>query len=123
MTFLAMTKIVVSDLDRCEAFYRAVCGFDDVQHIAGEGFSEAIMRPASAQGAALVLFADGTSPSPGEAVLVFDTDDVAAFSARIVANGGEIAHSAQNVPEPGLTFAMACDPEGHVIEAVCWDKR
>lgn len=122
MTCLAMTKIVVADLPRLEAFYRAVCAFDQVQHIKGEGFAEAIMRPSGDQtGAALVLFADGSNPTPGEAVLVFETDHVPAFSERIVANGGEVTHPAQTVDALGLTFAMYKDPEGHVIEAI--DRR
>ncbi|MFM5885593.1 MAG: VOC family protein [Novosphingobium sp.] len=119
MTILAMTKIVVSDLPRLEAFYREVCGFDQVQHIKGEGFAEAIMRPSGDQtGAALVLFADGSKPTPGEAVLVFETDHVPAFSERILANGGVVTHPAQTVDALGLTFAMYKDPEGHVIEAI-----
>ena len=30
-----------------EAFYRAVCGFDQVERISGVGFVEAIMRPSN----------------------------------------------------------------------------
>lgn len=123
MTTLAMTKIVVADLERSEAFYRAVVGFDQVQHIKGEGFAEAIMRPTgNAAGAALVLYADGTTPPPGEAVLVFETDDVPAFSERIVAGGGEVTHPAQTIDGLGLTFAMYKDPEGHLIEAIAYKK-
>lgn len=123
MTKLAMTKIVVADLPRLEAFYRAVCGFDQVQHIKGEGFAEAIMRPeGKGAGAALVLYADGTNPPPGEAVLVFETEDVPAFSDRIVAGGGEVTHPAQTIDALGLTFAMYKDPEGHVIEAIAYKQ-
>lgn len=119
MTFLAMTKIIVSDLESSEVFYRTVCGFDQVEWISGPDFREAIMRPSGKPaGAALVLFADGTTPPPGEAVLVFETDDVATFSSRIVEAGGEVTHPAQTIAELGLTFAMYRDPEGHVIEAV-----
>ena len=65
---------------------------------AGEGFAEAIMRPSGDQtGAALVLFADGSKPTPGEAVLVFETDHVPAFSERILANGGVVTHPAQTL--------------------------
>lgn len=119
MTTLAMTKIVTADLDGLEAFYRGVCGFDQVQRIEGEGFREAILTIANAtSGAALVLFADGTKPPPGELVLVFETDDVAAFSAKVIGNGGLVTHPMQSVPELGLTFMMGADPEGHVIEAI-----
>jgi predicted enzyme related to lactoylglutathione lyase len=119
MTTLAMTKIVVTDLARSESFYRAVCGFDQVERIAGEGFSEAIMRaPGEAIGAALVLFADGSAPAPGEAVLVFETDDVEKFAARTIASGGTMTHPPQRLAELGLTFALFRDPEGHAIEAI-----
>jgi predicted enzyme related to lactoylglutathione lyase len=119
MTTLAMTKIIVADLDRSEAFYRAVCGFDEVERIAGPGFVEAIMRPSgNPAGAALVLLADGTTPPPGEAVLVFETDDVAAFAARIVAAGGEVTMPPQLYAEAGITFALFRDPEGHTLEAI-----
>lgn len=123
MTKLTMTKIVVADLPRLEAFYRTVCGFDQVQHFKGEGFAEAIMRPSGeSAGAALVLFADGTTPPPGEAVLVFETDDLPAFSQLVVAGGGEVTHPAQSIDALGLSFAMYKDPEGHVIEAIAYKK-
>jgi lactoylglutathione lyase len=119
MTFFAMTKIVVTDLDRCEAFYRSVCGFDHVERISGKDFVESIMRPSSeATGAALVLFADGSTPPPGEAVLVFETEDVVALVARALAAGGEITHPPQHLSELGIIFAMLRDPEGHTLEAI-----
>jgi predicted enzyme related to lactoylglutathione lyase len=123
MTIFAMTKIVVTDLDRCEAFYRAVCGFDQIERISGQGFTESILRPSgTAMGGALVLFVDGTTPPPGEAVLVFETDDVDAFAARAVAAGGEITYPPQSLAELGIRVAMFRDPEGHVLEAVSRDK-
>lgn len=118
MTILAMTKIVVSNLDRSEAFYRAVCGFDQVQRVSGEGFTEAIMRPADPLGGALVLLVDGSRPPPGEAMLVFETDDVAAFAQRVVAAGGEITLTPQVFAKLDLTVAMFRDPEGHILEAI-----
>jgi len=119
MTIFAMTKIVVTDLEQSEAFYRAVTGFNQFERISGEGFAEVIMRPAGIQvGGALVLFFDGTKPAPGEAVLVFEVEDVAAFAAKVMAAGGETTHAPQTVAELGLTFAMFRDPEGHTIEAI-----
>jgi lactoylglutathione lyase len=119
MTIFAMTKIVVTDLDRCEAFYREVCGFDQIERISGEGFTESIMRPSkSALGGALVLFVDGATPPPGEAVLVFETEDVDTFVARALAAGAEVTDAPQTLAELGVRFALLRDPEGHTIEAV-----
>lgn len=119
MTTLAMTKIVVADLASSETFYRAVCGFDQVERISGEGFVEAIMRPSGDNaGAALVLFADGTAPPPGEAVLVFETADVTDVAARVAGAGGEMTLPPQVFAASGVTFAMFRDPEGHVLEAI-----
>jgi predicted enzyme related to lactoylglutathione lyase len=119
MTILAMTKIVVVDLDRSEAFYRAVCGFDQIERISGAGFTESIMRPAdNPMGGALVLFVDGTRPPPGEAVLVFETEDVEDFAERVVMAGGITTLAPQIIAELGITVAMFRDPEGHTLEAV-----
>lgn len=123
MTCLAMTKIIVTDLEASETFYRAVCDFDQVERISGEGFTEAIMRPSNTQaGAALVLFADGSRQPPGECVLVFETEDVAGFAARVTAAGGEMTHPPQFLAELGVTFALFRDLEGHAIEAVARHK-
>ncbi len=122
MTTLSMTKIAVADLPRLEAFYRAVCGFDQAQYVSGEGFAEVILRASGNKvGAALVLFADGTAPPPGEAVLVFETDNLSAFSERVVTNGGDVTAPAQVVEDLGLMFAMYRDPEGHMIEAIAYN--
>ena len=124
MTTLAMSKIVVVDLAACETFYRSVCGFDQVERITGEGFAEAIMRPSgNPAGAALVLFADGSAPPPGEAVLVFETEDVATFAARVTAAGGTITHPPQHIPALGLTFALFRDGEGHTLEAIAYTRN
>lgn len=118
MTHLAMTKLLVADLDRCGAFYRDVCGFTEVERISGEGFSEWIMRPPGGAGAALVLLATGVTPPPGEAVLVFETADIAAFTARVTAHGGTCTQPPLHVAAIGLSYAMFTDPEGHVVEAI-----
>ncbi len=119
MTMLTMTKIIVTDLKRSEAFYRAVCGLDQVERLSGEGFEEVIMRSSAAPGGAvLILFADGTSPPPGEAVLVFETPDVDAFAARVIAAGGTVVHAPQTAEAMGLRFAMFKDCEGHMLEAL-----
>jgi lactoylglutathione lyase len=119
MTIFAMTKIVVTDLERSEAFYRTVTGFDQIERLSGQGFTESIMRPSNSQaGGALVLFVDGTRPPPGEAVLVFEVEDVEAFAAKVLNSGGETTFAPHVIAELGLTVAIFRDPEGHTIEAI-----
>ncbi len=118
MTHLAMTKIVVRDLEFCATFYRAVCGFDTERRVEADGFAELILSRSDGAGSTLVLLADGTTPPPGEAVLVFETEDLAAFTTRAEAAGGKVTQPALSLASLGLSFAMYADPEGHVVEAI-----
>lgn len=102
MTILTGTKIIVADLERCSRFYRTVANLEEVQRVEGDGFTEVILRRAD------------------EAVLVFDTDDLAAMSARPVEGGGTVSQPATMLPELGQSYAMFADPEGHVAEGVCY---
>lgn len=122
MTHLAMTKLVVGDLDRAKAFYEAVCGVREVRRIkgavAGRPITELIMEAQAPGGATLVLFCYHGQPAPaaGECMLVFETDDVDAFVARAEAAGGSVMQAKQALPDFGLDFAFVRDPEGHVLE-------
>ncbi len=118
MTHLAMTKIVVRALGLCAAFYRAAIGFDEERRVEAEGFAELILSRSDAAGSTLVLLADGTAPPPGEAVLVFETESLAAFTERAEAAGGKVTQPAVSLKALGLSFAMYTDPEGHVFEAI-----
>lgn len=125
MTTLAMTKLVVADLERAKTFYEAVCGVREAQRIKGvvDGgpITELIMEAATPGGATLVLFHyhEVAAPPPGACVLVFNTDDVAAFVARAEQAGGSVTQATTHLPEFGLSYALLRDPEGHVLEPLC----
>jgi predicted enzyme related to lactoylglutathione lyase len=125
MTILAMTKLVVGDVEASKVFYEAVCGVREVRRIrgalGGRPITELIMEAASPGGATLVLFQehDAPAPAPGSCVLVFETDDVDAFVARAVAAGGAVQQPTTNLPDFGLSFAFVRDPEGHMLEPLC----
>lgn len=122
MTILAMTKLVVADLERAKGFYEAVCGVREVRRIKGavgsQPITELIMASDAPGGATLVLFHehDKPAPPPGACVLVFETDDVDAFVARAEKAGGSVMQPTQRLPELDLSFAFVRDPEGHVLE-------
>ena len=125
MTILAMTKLVVGDVDKAKAFYEAVCGVKEVRRIqgavGGRAITELIMEAGKPGGATLVLFQEhGTpAPTPGSCVLVFETHDVDAFLERAVAAGGSVTQPTTNLPDFGLSYAFVKDPEGHVLEPLC----
>lgn len=122
MTVLAMTKLVVADLERAKAFYEAVCGVREVRRVEGKvgagRITELIMEAEAPGGATLVLFHQHDVPAPpaGSCVLVFDTDDVDAFVTRAEKAGGSVIEPTRKLPEFGLSFALVGDPEGHVLE-------
>ena len=125
MTILAMTKLVVGDVEKAKAFYEAVCGVREARRIQGKvgerSITELIMEAAQPGGATLVLFQehDTPAPKPGSSILVFETDDVDAFVQRAVAAGGAVQQPTKSLPEFGLSYAFVTDPEGHVLEPLC----
>jgi predicted enzyme related to lactoylglutathione lyase len=125
MTILAMTKLVVGDVEAAKAFYEAVCGVRETRRIegrlGGRAITELIMEAEKPGGATLVLFRehDVPAPAPGSCVLVFETDDVDAFVERAVKAGGSVMQPTQSLPDFGLSYAFVRDPEGHVLEPLC----
>lgn len=124
MTAFTMTKLVVGDLEQAKAFYGAVCGLSEAARFSGavdgRSMTEVILGGGAPGAATLVLFAFHGAPAPpaGECVLVFETDDIAAFLARAAAAGAEITQPATALPDLGLTYAFVRDPEGHTVEAI-----
>ena len=125
MTVLAMTKLIVADVEKAKAFYEAVCDVREVRRIqgavGGKAITELIMEAETPGGATLVLFHehDTPAPKPGSCVLVFETDDVDAFVDRAVAAGGSVQQPVTNLPDFGLSYAFVKDPEGHILEPLC----
>lgn len=117
---LTMTKIVVADVDAAAAFYMAVCGFTIAQRIEDDRFCEIILQSAEAASAALIVINYKGAPpaTPGECILVFETSDIGAFVARVVAAGGSVTTPTQTIAALDLAYAMLCDPEGHIVEAL-----
>ncbi|WP_225206534.1 VOC family protein [Novosphingobium huizhouense] len=118
MTRLSMTKLVVSDLEASVAFYAAVCGFKETGRFSLGPMTEVIMASADGKGAGLVILTDDTSPGTGECVLVFDTDDLAAFQGRVEANGGKTTTPITKLDQLGISFAMFTDNAGHIVEGI-----
>lgn len=123
MTTFTMTKLIVSDLARAKAFYEAAAGLSEARRIKGavdgRPITELIMAgPAGAATLVLFTFHDAPEPQTGECMLVFETDDIAAFMARAVAAGASVMQPVQSLPEFGLSFGFVRDPEGHIVEAI-----
>jgi lactoylglutathione lyase len=118
------TKLVVGDLERSVAFYRAVCGVTETGRvdaaIGGRGISEVLFAPTATGAATLVLLAFHDEPKPvsGEAILGVVVSDIDAFFARAVAAGGRVVEAVHAMPELKIRVGFVTDVEGHLIEAV-----
>ena len=120
----SFTKLIVGDLERSAAFYRDVCGLTEQQRIEGavngRAITEIILGDGTAGGGTLLLFAfhDTPTPAPGDSILGFDTDDIAAFVERAKKAGGVVEQDVTHLPDMGLRFAFLRDNEGHIVEAL-----
>ncbi len=119
------TKLIVGDVDKSAAFYRDVCGLTEVNRISatgddGRALTEIILTATPPGGATLILITyHGEPVSPaGDSILGFYTADIDAFLERLTTAGGKITSPVKSLPEHGLSFAMATDNEGHIIEAL-----
>jgi lactoylglutathione lyase len=118
------SKLVVGDLERCGAFYRAVCGMEESgrydAELGGRPIREILFRPTSRGGGTLVLlsFTDDPRPGSGEAILGFTTPDLEAFVERARAAGGSLFQAIKTIDELKLRVAFVRDPEGHLLEVV-----
>jgi predicted enzyme related to lactoylglutathione lyase len=119
------TKLIVGDLERSAAFYRDVCGLNEVNRIEAEAadgrkITEIILAADPPGAATLVLITyHGETPSPqGDSILGFFTRDIDAFLTRLTAAGGSVTSPATATADGSLKFAMATDNEGHIVEAL-----
>jgi catechol 2,3-dioxygenase-like lactoylglutathione lyase family enzyme len=120
----AFTKLIVGDLERSAAFYRAVCGLTEQTRIEaavdGRAMTEIILTADSPTAATLILLAfhDAPDPAPGDSILGFQTADLAAFVDRAVKAGGALVQDIKAFPEHRLKYAFVKDNEGHLIEGL-----
>ena len=120
----AFTKLVVADLDRCAAFYEAVCGVKPQArvegNVAGRPITEIIYEPTSKGGASLVLLAytDAPKVASGEIIVGFASADAQAFVDHALAAGGTLLEAVRDAPAHSLKVAFVADPEGHLIEVI-----
>lgn len=120
----SFSKLLVADLEKCAAFYKAVCGLVELQRVEatinGRPIREINFHPTYPGGGALTLlqFLDTEKPRREELILGFTTDDIEAFVERVRAAGGRVTDPIRAMPEHHLRVAFVEDVEGHLIEVV-----
>lgn len=125
-TVYGFTKIVVDDLDRMAAFYQQVFGYRQLQRVhsavAGEPIEEIILVQGEGWGQSLPLivwkWSQRSAPAGSDAILGYQSGDVDALVARVVAAGGTVVDAPHDMPEHGVRVAFARDPDGRYLELV-----
>jgi catechol 2,3-dioxygenase-like lactoylglutathione lyase family enzyme len=124
VTPLGFTKLIVDDLDKCAAFYAAVCGLVEESRaedqIAGRPIEELYFTsdPPGTGTFTLTKFLDAPARSEPGVILGFVTEDVDAFVDRARAAGAGVVEAAQSRPEFGVKVAFVNDLEGNLLEVV-----
>lgn len=124
MIHFAFTKLVVTDLDRCAAFYSEVFGLREQYRvratIGGRPIDEILYEASAPGGGTFVLlrFADGSGASPAGVISGFVTDEVDVLFDRAVAAGATVVDPLHDAPEHGVRVGFLGDPEGRLIEVV-----
>jgi predicted enzyme related to lactoylglutathione lyase len=122
---LGFTKLIVRDFQAQVVFYRAVCGYGEGHYvsapIAGREMEEIVfVRPDGEVELVILSFKEEPHPQPGCVLAGFYTEDLDAFQARVLANGGTI-HQAIGPLRMGAVktrFGYYLDPEGHILEVI-----
>lgn len=125
MSEFAFAKLVVKDLDAVADFYRAVCGFGEGQRledaIAGRPIVEIVFaKPEGGAELVLLAYADGPDPSPSGVMIAFNTPDLDAFQARVLAAGGSVVEAIKPLEFGGnhMRIAFFEDIEGYLLEVL-----
>lgn len=125
ISVVAFAKLVVQDLDAMATFYRAVCGYGDGQRIedaiAGRPIVEIVFgKPEGGAELVLLTFSEGPPPSPSGVIIVFDTPDLDAFQARVLAAGGSVVEAIKVLEFGGNRMRMGifADIEGYLLEVL-----
>jgi predicted enzyme related to lactoylglutathione lyase len=118
---LMSTILVVDDLEKSAAFYKAVFGLTEVMRLSdkldGRDFTE-VMFNFRGEGPAnfvLMQYADGPKPVIGEALTVFATEDIEGFVKRAAQHGAVIVDAPLYNAKYGVTSAFLKDVEGHMF--------
>ena len=120
-------KIVVRDLHKQIAFYRAVIGYEGGQFIQGQvngrPIEEIILFSPDNKVEMLILaYQDGQGPDPDPSGIIngFFTPDLDAFEARVLAAGGRVVQPIGPMEMPSGTTRLAfyADPEGYLLEVI-----
>ena len=122
---LTSFKLVVADLDRAAAFYKAVCGFEDSRNmqfaVAGRSFKDIILRKGKdGQELTIMVYDDGKVPTPGAVVLTYSTDDLAAFRQRALEAGGTEVSEERSLRLGSWNARISdfADPDGNVLQVL-----
>jgi catechol 2,3-dioxygenase-like lactoylglutathione lyase family enzyme len=119
------TKLVVRDLQRSAAFYRAVCGYGEGQYVecrvADRPNQEIVFTgPDGRMELCLTRFPDAAETAPGGVIAGFFTDDPEGFQERLLAAGGAVVQPFEPMDYLGQTVVVGffTDPDGILLEAV-----
>lgn len=118
------TKLLVADLDKSAAFYRAVFGLQETgrieSEIAGRAIEEILFSPTGDGAATFVLlrYTDTATPSDNEVIIGFITPDIDALVERAVAAGGSVRREPLDYSDLHVKVAFVADNEGHLLEIV-----
>lgn len=120
-------KLVVRDLQKQTAFYRAVFGCGEGQRItgdiAGRPIEEIVLfRPDGQAEIVILVYKDGQGPAPQTSGVIAGifTPDIEAFEASVLAAGGTIAQpiGPLELPNGMSRLAFYADPEGYLLEVI-----
>lgn len=123
----AFLKIVVRDLQKEAAFYRAVIGYGEGLYIegsiTGRPIEEIFFSGPNGEPEILVLaYKDGKGPPPETSGVIsgFYTPDIEAFEQRVLAAGGSVAQPIGPIEMPTgrSRLAFYASPEGYLMEVI-----
>ena len=122
----AFTKIVVGDLERTTAFYKAVFDYREFQRVvadvAGEPIEEIILLRGDDMGGEVTLvvwkWTQRPAPRESDVILGFITSDIATVFARTESAGGRVVQAPRDMPEHGVRVGFIADVDGRLIEVV-----
>lgn len=124
-TPLALTKLVVHDLEGMSTYYQRAYGlkeFGRVQaEIEGHAIDEIFLGVDTGHGPGaltLLQYPERPAPTPGGTILGFVAEDLDALVAGIEAAGGTVRDGIRDSEVAPVRVAFTADPEGNLAENV-----